>query len=123
MTTRRKVLTNSIRSAGLFALNQAAPGRWLLGQAAQQKGQHQDETTVNSAPAQAPYPRPDFGPPPKVLPQEAVAVSGPNSLKEHAARSGLISGSAVVVRVLLSDVALATLVANQCAILVPEDEL
>lgn len=79
--------------------------------------------TINSAPRQETYPPPDFGPSPRSLPKDAVAVSGEASLKAHAAQHGLVYGAAVVVRLLDQDPALAQLVADQCAILVPEGEL
>ena len=123
MTTRRRVLTGSIKSAGLFALQQAIPRGWLWCQNAQHPVQAPDEMTRNSAPQPQVYPSPDFGTPPKALPLEAIAVKGKHSLKAHAAKHDLISGSAVIVRLLGSDPALAELIVDQCAILVPENEL
>ena len=82
-----------------------------------------DEMTANSAPQQAHYPPPDFGPAPTALPAETIALRGKNSLKEHGHRKDLLAGAAVVVRVLQSDPALQQLVADQYAILVPEAEL
>jgi endo-1,4-beta-xylanase len=79
--------------------------------------------TLNSAPQQARYPPPDFGPPPAVLPASALAIRGHNSLKEHGRRNDLLVGAAVVVRVLENDPALQQLVSEQYGILVPEAEL
>jgi endo-1,4-beta-xylanase len=123
MTTRRKVLAGSIKSVGLIALQQIGPARWMWCQATQRAGQSTDDMTRNSAPQQQVYPPPDFGPPPKVLPAEAVAIKGEHSLRAHAAKAGLTSGAAVVVPLLGRDPALAELVVDQCAILVPENEL
>jgi endo-1,4-beta-xylanase len=92
-------------------------------QSAQQAGHATDEMTRRSAPQQEVYPPPEFGPPPKELPAEAIAVKGENSLKAHAAKHGVISGNAVIVRSLDNDPALAELIVDQCAILVPENEL
>jgi endo-1,4-beta-xylanase len=50
-------------------------------------------------------------------------VSGRNSLRAHAARHGLIFGSAVIIRNLESDAAFAELVGEQCGIVVPTNEL
>src|SRR5947208_10725113 len=107
MTTRRRVLSGSMKSAGLLALHQVAPG-WMWSQSAQHPGQPPDEMTRNSAPQQR-FPPPAFGPPPKVLPPEAIAVKGKHSLKAHAAKHDVISGAAVIVRLLGSDPALAEL--------------
>jgi endo-1,4-beta-xylanase len=92
-------------------------------QSAQQASHATDEMTRSSAPQQEVYPPPEFGPPPKELPAEAIAVKGENSLKAHAAKHGVISGNAVIVRSLDNDPALAELIVDQCAILVPENEL
>jgi Beta-1,4-xylanase len=122
MTTRRQVLNSLTAGATWLAVQQTMSRCWLLGQSAQQAGQHPDEMTANSAVRQAGYPRPDFGTPPTALPKEALAVRGPNSLKAHASQHGILSGAAVVVRS-LTDRALAELVVDQCAIIVPENEL
>lgn len=122
MTTRRQVLNSFVAGATGVVLQQALSRSWLRGQTAQQPGQRSDEMAANSAPRQAPSPRPDFGPSPNTLPKEALAVRGGNSLKAHAARHGMLSGSAVIVRS-LSDPVLAELVVDQCAIIVPENEL
>lgn len=119
MKTRRSILSRSLQGAGLLALQHLAPLRWLSAQ----QPQHPDEMGVNTTPNRETYPRPDFGPPPKELPPETIAVSGKHSLKAHAERSGILSGAAVVVRLLDSDPALAQLYADQCGILVPENEL
>lgn len=58
-----------------------------------------------------------------MLPKEAKAVAGAESLKAHAAQHQLISGAAVVVHLLGNDPALAELIVDQCGILVPESEL
>lgn len=84
---------------------------------------HSDEMTVNSAAQPQHYPPPEFGPPPQKLPHETEELRGSNSLKAHAARSGLIAGAAVIVRALQNDHALQQLVAEQYGILVPENEL
>jgi endo-1,4-beta-xylanase len=50
-------------------------------------------------------------------------VAGKRSLKAHAHRHGLVFGSAVVIRNLQSDADFAELVAEQCGIVVPTNEL
>jgi endo-1,4-beta-xylanase len=82
-----------------------------------------DEMNANSGPQPEHYPPPNFGPPPATLPSQTEALRGANSLKEHARRNGLVAGAAVVVHDLESDPALQQLVAEQYAILVPENEL
>ncbi len=79
--------------------------------------------TNNTAQARQHFPPPDFGPAPLTLPPQTQALRGPNSLREHAQHHGLLSGAAVVVHALEQDPALQQLVAQQCAILVPEVEL
>jgi endo-1,4-beta-xylanase len=123
MITRRDVLAGSMRTASLFAFQQLARASWMWCQSAQQASHATDEMTRSSAPQQEVYPPPEFGPPPKELPAEAIAVKGENSLKAHAAKHGVISGNAVIVRSLDNDPALAELIVDQCAILVPENEL
>jgi endo-1,4-beta-xylanase len=105
-----------------LALQQVMSRSWLLGQSAKRPEQHPDEMTANSAARHVAYAGPDFGAPPSALPKEALAVRGRNSLKAHASQHGILSGSAVVVR-FLSDPVLAELVVDQCAIIVPENEL
>ncbi len=127
MLTRRDVLHQSLR-AGAFAALQISTLRALAGlqvspQQAPQPKVTPDEMTVNTAQQQQHYPPPDFGPAPAELPPEARAVAGKHSLKAHARQHGLISGAAVIVRQLSSDPALAQLITDQCAILVPEGEL
>lgn len=118
-TSRRTLLLRGIR-IGTGAVAALSP----LGKAfGQQTAPHVDEMTINSAPQQKVFPSPDFGPTPKQLPAEVVAVSGNGSLRSHAARHGLIYGAAVVVKLLDSDPVLAKLLMEQCGILVPEGEL
>jgi endo-1,4-beta-xylanase len=122
MTTRRQVLHGLAAGAAGLAVQQALSRNWLVGQSAQQTPQHPDEMTANGAARQKVYSQSDFAPPPTALPKEAHAVRGKNSLKAHASQHGILSGSAVVVRS-LSDPVLAELVVDQCAIIVPENEL
>lgn len=119
MATRREILTGGLKIGAGVALSHAILASDLLAQAQPQP----DEMTRNSAPQRTIFPQPDFGPAPKRLPKEALAVAGKGSLKAHAARTGLISGAAVIVRSLSSDPALAELIVDQSAILVPEGEL
>jgi endo-1,4-beta-xylanase len=79
--------------------------------------------TANTTPRQQHFPPPDFGPLPKTLPPETLALRGSNSLKHHAQRKDILAGAAVVIHGLESDPALQQLVAEQYAILVPEGEL
>jgi len=119
MATRREILTGGLKIGAAVALSQIGIAPDLLAQAPAQP----DEMRRNSAPQRAVFPQPDFGPAPKTLPKEALAVAGKASLKAHAARTGLISGAAVVVHSLSIDPALAELIVDQSAILVPEGEL
>lgn len=119
MTTRREMLAGGLKIGVAAVLSRAGVGSSLLAQATQRP----DEMTLNSSPRQVTFPPPDFGPIPTVLPKEARAVAGKGSLKAHAARRGLISGAAVIVRSLGSDRALSELIVDQCGILVPEGEL
>lgn len=121
MKTRRELLEGTWKAGAALALGWTGAGRGLLAQAAQHPGA--DEMTVNTTPQQQHFPPPDFGPVPKSLPKEALAVAGKASLKAHAERRGLIYGSGVIVRTLSSDRALAQLIVDQCGILVPEGEL
>lgn len=57
------------------------------------------------------------------LPASFRDVAGRRSLKAHAKRHGLVFGSAVVVRNVQSDADFAELVAEQCGIVVPSNEL
>jgi len=120
MPTRRTVLrqfSSIAASAGLASL-------WPRAKAQNPAPQsHSDEMTTNTAPQPQHYPAPDFGPIPKTLPPETVALRGGNSLKAHASRAGLTAGAAVVVHALMADPALQQLVADQYGILVPENEL
>ncbi|HUZ93900.1 MAG TPA: endo-1,4-beta-xylanase [Edaphobacter sp.] len=119
MATRREMLSKGLKAAAAATLSRTAINTRLLAQVPQ----HPDEMTLNSAPRQEKFPSPDFGRIPKALPNEAKSVAGAGSLKAHAARVKLISGSAVIVRSLSSDPALAELIVDQCGILVPEGEL
>lgn len=119
MATRREILAEGLKIGAGVALSCAALPSELLAQAPAQS----DEMTRNTAPQRTLFPQPDFGPAPKTLPKEALAVAGKASLRAHASRTGLISGAAVIVRSLSSDPALAELIVDQCAILVPEGEL
>ena len=127
MATRRELLTLGSKAAAV-AMFARAP-RSLVTQfqpgasTAQPPATRADEMTVNSGPQPEHYPPPNFGPPPATLPNETEALRGTNSLKEHARRNGLIAGAAVVVHDLESDPALQQLVAEQYAMLVPENEL
>jgi endo-1,4-beta-xylanase len=113
------MLSKGLKVAAAAALSRTTINPRLMAQAPQ----HPDEMTLNSAPRQEKFPPPDFGPIPKTLPKGATSVAGARSLKAHAARGKLISGSAVIVRSLGSDPALAELIVDQCGILVPEGEL
>jgi endo-1,4-beta-xylanase len=62
-------------------------------------------------------------PRPAVLPKEAEAVRGENSLQAHASKHGLVAGAAVVVRALDVDPAMQKLIAEQYGMIVPEGEL
>lgn len=119
MKTRRELLARGWKVGAAAMLSRAGVASHLLAQTVHRP----DEMTLNTVPRQQTFPSPDFGPAPKVLPKEARAVAGANSLKAHAVRQGLISGAAVVVHLLGNDPALAELVVDQCAILVPEGEL
>lgn len=119
MATRREILTGGLKIGAAVALSQIGIAPDLLAQAPAQP----DEMRRNSAPQRTVFPQPDFGPAPKTLPKEALAVAGKASLKAHAARTGLISGAAIVVHSLSIDPALAELIVDQSAILVPEGEL
>jgi endo-1,4-beta-xylanase len=123
MPTRRALLNLGSRAVAISVLSPIS--RRLLAQAqpAPQNTTHPDEMTTNSAPQPVHYVPPDFGPVPASLPAETVALSGRNSLKEHARRQGMIAGAAVVVRAFQKDPALQQLLADQYAILVPEAEL
>jgi endo-1,4-beta-xylanase len=127
MATRRALLTLGSRAAAVAMLPRLPRG--LLAQAqpsapaAQPPAIKADEMTVNSAPQPEHYPPPDFGPRPATLPAETEALRGANSLRERARRNGLVAGAAIAVRDLESDPALQQLVAEQYAILVPENEL
>ncbi len=79
--------------------------------------------TLNTSQQQEHFAPPDFGPPPVELPPETKALARDNSLRSHAHRHGVIAGAAVIVRLLGTDRALGQLLAEQCAILVPEGEL
>lgn len=57
------------------------------------------------------------------LPDSFRGVSGSRSLKAHAHRHGLVYGSAVIVRVVENDPEYAELIAEQCGIVVPSNEL
>ena len=57
------------------------------------------------------------------LPASFRDVAGRRSLKAHAQRHGLVFGSAVVVRNVQSDADFAELIAEQCGIVVPSNEL
>jgi endo-1,4-beta-xylanase len=57
------------------------------------------------------------------LPASFRDVAGRRSLKAHAKRHGLVFGSAVVVRNVQSDADFAELIAEQCGIVVPSNEL
>ena len=57
------------------------------------------------------------------LPDSYRGVSGSRSLKAHAHRHGLVYGSAVIVRVVENDPEYAELIAEQCGIVVPSNEL
>lgn len=118
MATRREMLSKGLKAATATALSWTAINTRLLAQT-----QHPDEMTLDSAPRQEKFPPPDFGPVPNALPREAKSVADGKSLKAHAAHAKLISGSAVIVRSLSSDPALAELIVDQCGILVPEGEL
>lgn len=119
MATRREMLSKGLKAAAAAALSRTAINPSLFAQAPH----HPDEMTLNSAPRQEKFPPPDFGPIPKTLPKEAKSVAGAGSLKRHASLAKLISGSAVIVRSLSNDPALAELIVDQCGILVPEGEL
>ncbi|GGG78113.1 endo-1,4-beta-xylanase [Edaphobacter dinghuensis] len=119
MATRREMLAGGLKTAASLALARTTINSTLLAQVAQ----HPDDMTLNSAPRQQTFPPPDFGLIPAMLPKEAKAVAGVESLKAHAAQHQLISGAAVVVHLLENDPALAELIVDQCGILVPESEL
>lgn len=121
MPTRRDVLTQGLQSGAALAFAGAGGLRLLFAQ--QQHSAGADEMTANSTPRPQHYPPPDFGPPPKELPPEALAERGSRSLQAHAKKHGLIAGAAVVVKELQRDSALQQLVAQQYGILVPENEL
>jgi endo-1,4-beta-xylanase len=57
------------------------------------------------------------------LPGSYQEVSGSRSLKAHARRHGLIYGSAVIIRNVQNDPDYAQLIAEQCGIVVPSNEL
>jgi endo-1,4-beta-xylanase len=57
------------------------------------------------------------------LPASFHEVAGKRSLKAHAQRHGLVFGSAVVVRNVQNDADFAELIAEQCGIVVPTNEL
>lgn len=119
MATRREILRGGLKVAAAAVLSQTGIDRRMLAQVPQ----HPDEMTLNSAPRREQFPPPDFGQIPKTLPKEAKSVAGAGSLKVHATQAQLISGSAVIVRSLGNDPALAQLIIDQCGILVPEGEL
>jgi endo-1,4-beta-xylanase len=121
LSTRRHLLKLTSQA---MACHLASPWLGFAQQASPaQNAAHPDEMTVNSATQTEHFPSPDFGPSPSELPAEALAVSGQNSLKQHAQSHGLIAGAAVVVRALSTDPALAKLISDQYGILVPEFEL
>lgn len=115
MATRRAFLTLGPSAAAVALL---PPVCRLLAQAPQLPGQ-----TPNPGGPPVHYPPPDFGPVPATLPPETEALHGKPSLKEHARKHGLTAGAAVVVRALMDDPAMQQLIAEQYAILVPENEL
>jgi endo-1,4-beta-xylanase len=127
MSTRRAVLTQALKAAGLLFV--AGTSSNLLAELEQQSpgNQHQghgtDEMTVNTAPQPEHFPQPDFGPLPAELPSEAKDIRGKNSLQAHAQRHGLIAGAALAVRALEEDPAMQELIAEQYGILVPENDL
>jgi endo-1,4-beta-xylanase len=59
----------------------------------------------------------------KSVPASFHGVAGKRSLKAHAQRRGLIFGSAVVVRNVQNDADFAELIAEQCGMVVPSNEL
>lgn len=95
MLARRKFITQAAKAAIITA---AGPAATLLAHAAS-----------GSADAK--------------LPDSYRGVSGSRSLKAHAHRHGLVYGSAVIVRVLENDPEYAELIAEQCGIVVPSNEL
>lgn len=123
MLTRRKVVVQWFKAAStLLAAQLCSP----LMAAPEQTGtppHPTDEMTVNSAPQPQHFPPPDYGPLPTELPPETKALSGRNSLRQHAKHHGLLAGAAVVAHGLEADLALQQLVADQYDLLVPEGEL
>lgn len=119
MITRRQAL----RHLALTTAAGFSPSASAWSQAAGPQHPGPDDMTQNTAQTTEHYPPPDFGPPPATLPPETVAVAGPNSLRAHAAQRNLLCGSAVAVAQLTRDPALGHLLADQAAILVPENEL
>lgn len=117
MLTRRRILTQGLKTSAAFALGGLAD--LCL---AQQTGSHPDEMTINTAQGQQVTPT-VLGPPPATLPPEAEAVRGPLSLQAHAQAHGLLAGAAVVVHELERDPAMQQLLAEQYGIVVPENEL
>ncbi|MGA8780263.1 MAG: endo-1,4-beta-xylanase [Terracidiphilus sp.] len=60
---------------------------------------------------------------PLKMPASFRDVSGKRSLKAHAHRHGLVYGSAVIIRNVQNDADFAELIAEQCGIVVPSNEL
>lgn len=60
---------------------------------------------------------------PAVMPASFHDVSGSRSLRAHAARRGLVFGSAVIIHNVQTDPDFAELIAEQCGIVVPTNEL
>lgn len=127
MATRRSLLIHASQVAAIAAVP-GLPLRLLAGIPSQAQSPNTgqgsvDKTAANNAPQPEHFPPPDFGPAPTALPAATIALRGKNSLKEHARRNHLLAGAAIVVRVLQNDPAMAQLVSDQYAILVPENEL
>lgn len=127
MATRRLLLKQACQAAAIAAVPRL-PFRLIAAMQSQvgspkATSPAMDEMTSSGVPQQVHYPPPDFGPAPASLPPATQALRGKQSLKEHARKHGLLAGAAVTVRVLQSDPAMAQLISDQYAILVPENEL